>query len=194
MYYLVGLVGLHLPMTQSLFQKLVPFSLILSTSLSLWPHRPWNTRFITTIVIIFMISFGVECLGVRTGWIFGSYQYSNALGPRLLGTPLLIGINWVLVVYGVYHLLKDSLSPTMLVITGAGLLFIFDFFMEPVAIQFQWWIWEQGTVPLQNFIAWFLCGGIFLSILSLSRDQKPNTVASFIFLVQFGFFILINII
>ncbi|GAA5183894.1 hypothetical protein GCM10023322_24190 [Rugosimonospora acidiphila] len=36
----------------------------------------------------------VEALGVRTGFPFGRYAYSGALGPRLFGVPLVIPLAW----------------------------------------------------------------------------------------------------
>ncbi len=36
----------------------------------------------------------VEALGVRTGFPFGGYRYSAALGPRLLGVPLVVPLAW----------------------------------------------------------------------------------------------------
>ncbi|MFD0822936.1 carotenoid biosynthesis protein, partial [Micromonospora zhanjiangensis] len=36
----------------------------------------------------------VEALGVATGVPFGTYAYSGALGPKLLGVPLVIPLAW----------------------------------------------------------------------------------------------------
>jgi uncharacterized membrane protein len=36
----------------------------------------------------------VEALGVRTGLPFGRYAYGDALGPKLLGVPLVIPLAW----------------------------------------------------------------------------------------------------
>jgi putative membrane protein len=38
-------------------------------------------------------------LGVHTGILFGNYKYGNALGLKLNDVPILIGINWFIVVY-----------------------------------------------------------------------------------------------
>lgn len=38
--------------------------------------------------------FAVEAIGVHTGFPFGRYTYSAALGPRVLGVPLVIPLAW----------------------------------------------------------------------------------------------------
>ena len=38
--------------------------------------------------------FAIEALGVATGFPFGGYDYSGALGPTLAGVPLVIPLAW----------------------------------------------------------------------------------------------------
>jgi putative membrane protein len=52
-----------------------------------------------TVVIITAGGFAVEALGVATGFPFGAYSYSGALGPRLLGVPLVIPLAWTWMAY-----------------------------------------------------------------------------------------------
>ena len=40
-----------------------------------------------------------EILGVNYGLIFGKYDYGDNLGLKLLGVPLLIGLNWVVLTF-----------------------------------------------------------------------------------------------
>ena len=55
-----------------------------------------NKRVLTIIILGFFIGMITEILGVQYGWIFGDYQYGNQLGTKLMGVPLLIGVNWAL--------------------------------------------------------------------------------------------------
>ena len=48
------------------------------------------------VIIGFLTGMITEILGVQLGWIFGDYQYGEALGYKLFGVPLLIGVNWTL--------------------------------------------------------------------------------------------------
>ncbi len=88
------------PITRDLFIVLTPAILLLSFALLLNFHTPVLDAKTTIVFIsIFLISYFVEVAGVRTGLIFGPYSYGRGLGLKLLDTPLLIGLNWVLLVY-----------------------------------------------------------------------------------------------
>ena len=45
---------------------------------------------------------------------------------------------------------------------GYDAMFFFDLTMEPAAIALGYWTWEQGAVPLANYLSWFLLGFVFL--------------------------------
>ncbi len=51
----------------------------------------WILAGLFTIAIV---SWGVEALGVATGFPFGHYSYTSALQPQALGVPLLIPLAW----------------------------------------------------------------------------------------------------
>ena len=52
---------------------------------------------------VILLSYGVETLGVTTGFPFGSYYYTGILFPSLPGgVPLAVMFAWVLVVFGSY--------------------------------------------------------------------------------------------
>jgi putative membrane protein len=46
-----------------------------------------------------VVSYLMEEIGVRTGFIFGAYLYSNQLGPKTGHVPLLIPLAWFMMVY-----------------------------------------------------------------------------------------------
>ncbi|MFN2335752.1 MAG: carotenoid biosynthesis protein, partial [Bacteroidales bacterium] len=54
---------------------------------------------ILTGIAIAVTSFLIEAVGVNTGRIFGTYTYGKALGPALWNTPVIIGLNWFLLIY-----------------------------------------------------------------------------------------------
>lgn len=96
--YGVGLAGMLLPLSRELFIAITPLNLIFATLFLFyrrWPAR----RVIITGLVLFIASFLVEAVGVNTGMIFGSYSYGSALGPRLWNTPVIIGLNWFVLIY-----------------------------------------------------------------------------------------------
>ncbi|MFW5803961.1 MAG: carotenoid biosynthesis protein [bacterium] len=102
-FYIIGGLGLIIPFTRELFQQITPLSLLFSFILLLIYHEgDEKTKFFVVSILIAIVGFLVEVLGVQTGIIFGSYQYGETLGPKLFQVPLIIGINWLMLVYCIF--------------------------------------------------------------------------------------------
>lgn len=190
LFHLVGFLGFFLGY-KNLFTSLIPFHLLLMLLLLVWSYESFNSRF---ALLIYCLGFGIEYLGVHTGIIFGSYQYGNALGFKLASIPLLIGVNWVLLIFSAggviqYLSLKSDVLKSLL---AATLLVLLDVFIEPVAIRFGYWHWDSVNIPIQNYLAWLLFSfGCFY--LFFDRKIAPkNPVALVLLLAQFLFFIALN--
>ena len=114
-----------------------------------------NKRVLTIIILGFFIGMITEILGVQYGWIFGDYQYGNKLGTKLMGVPLLIGVNWALltVITGVIAQQFYS-NKFMRVLIGVGLMVFLDLLMEPLAPVLDFWIFDVEEAPLQNYLGW----------------------------------------
>lgn len=194
-FFSVGVVGITLESTRELFISLTPFSLLLGMGLMFWVHRSWKKRHIIIFAVIAVLGYLVEVAGVLTGEVFGQYAYGSTLGFKILGTPPMIGLNWLMLVYAVYVMLrKMSIHPLLQILMGAGLMVAYDVIMEPVAIQMDMWSWGGGVIPLQNYIAWFVISIIFLSILHVFRLRFRNGVAPALFFIQMVFFLLLNLL
>lgn len=192
-YYSVGVIGLSWSVTQELFITLMPVSLILSSAILLFFHDQWRIKHIVVFILIALAGYLVEVLGVQTGQVFGSYSYGRALGLKLAGTPLLIGLNWLMLTYCVYAILEHTkLFWPMKVLSASALMVLYDIVMEPVAIRLDMWSWG-GPIPMQNYQAWFIISMIFLTLMHLSRIQTRNRVAAWLLGTQFMFFLLLNI-
>ena len=59
-----------------------------------------NKKFISWLVITYLATLLLEIIGAKTGLIFGSYSYGDVLGPKFFDLPLIIGLNWVIVIWG----------------------------------------------------------------------------------------------
>ena len=98
-FHLVGLIGFHLPVSRVLFQQLVPLNLLLSLAVLGRFHQSWTPTFIGFCILIFLSGWGVEVMGVQGGWLFGEYAYGKALGPKIAQVPIIMGVNWLTLVY-----------------------------------------------------------------------------------------------
>ena len=94
-FHLSGLLGI-LYGDSKWFISATPLNLIISLVLLLLNSSDSN-KTIMIAGIAFIIGMFTEILGVNYGLIFGTYFYGEALGPKLLGVPILIGYNWAMV-------------------------------------------------------------------------------------------------
>jgi bisanhydrobacterioruberin hydratase len=194
LYYAVGLVGLSLPGTRDLFIGLMPWSILGSMALLMMFHQRWTFGHVGVILLIALAGYLVEVLGVLTGLVFGEYSYQHALGLQVFDTPLMIGVNWAMLIYCVHAMLEDTGLPAVLkILTGAMLLVGYDFILEPVAIRLSMWSWGGGAIPTQNYIAWFFISVVFLSVMRFSEMKTGNRLATWLFWVQTAFFLLLNL-
>lgn len=194
-FYLVGVAGLSFERTEPLFRALVPFTLLFSIYFLWLFHEQHTLRFYLAAGVIFLAGFLVEVAGVNTGVIFGEYEYGRTLGIKLWNTPLMIGVNWLLLVYTSWILTGFVTGNRWLRYALGGLAMVFyDIFLEPVAIRIDMWSWASPEVPLQNYVAWFFISVILLVVLDMNVRNLKNKIAPSLFIIQVVFFILLNII
>ena len=188
--YLAGSIGLQIPQTKMLFEILIPFNLVASLALLLWFHEDWNSAFIKYACVTFLVGFGVEVLGVRTGLIFGHYQYGKALGFGFWGVPLTIGCNWLMLNYCV-NTIADKLKASIFtkITVAAFLMTALDYIIEPTAIYLGFWNWENGIIPFKNYVAWFLVSFVISTIYFYSNFKRKNALALLFFCLQICFFV-----
>jgi len=191
--YLVGLIGLNISSLRELYVQLTPITLLVSAMILLAFHHQWNTASIAVFVSIALAGFLVEWAGVQTGHVFGEYSYGSALGPAIGGVPLIIGINWLILIYTTYHIASRLFQQALLRIPATALMMVaFDYLMEPVAIGLDMWQWAGQGIPLMNYGAWFVVSLVFASALYLGRVRIDNPVADYLLLFMAVFFGILN--
>ncbi|AFK02519.1 protein of unknown function DUF422 [Emticicia oligotrophica DSM 17448] len=187
--YVAGIIGLNLDVTATLFKFLTPFNLLASLGILLYFHNEWNRSFVIFIVVAFLVGYFVEVVGVNTGLIFGHYRYDTTLGFKILETPPLIGVNWLLLVYCVGSSFCRVNKPLYFkVLYGALLMTMFDYLAEPIAIRLEMWSWFGQLPPLQNYIGWFLVSAFLLTLFHWLPFRKDNKIALVLLILQICFF------
>ncbi len=103
--HIVGVAGtlLH-PHLASWSSALTPVNLIVSTGILLACHPGALRSVLPPLLFCVLVGFGVEVLGVHTGFPFGRYTYGPVLGWKLLEVPLVIGVNWLLLIYAFFSI------------------------------------------------------------------------------------------
>lgn len=191
--YAVGTVGISL-FPQSALTSLSALNLWLTAIIVLLNHKEWNKAFYIFLGSSYLIGFLMEVLGVQTGVIFGVYEYGDNLGLKLWDVPLVIGLNWVMVAYGSSCIVHSFLHQKWQQVIGtASLMVLLDSLIEPVAPILDFWSWEIGYAPLQNYIAWFLIA-ISITILNTYLPfSKENKSGQALFILQIIFFSTLNL-
>jgi bisanhydrobacterioruberin hydratase len=189
-FYAVGVLGIVIPFTRSIFIYLTPVALLISFVYILFYHKEgFDTKKKILFISIFLVSYFIEVIGVKTGLIFGNYSYGKGLGLKFLETPLVIGINWLLLVYSTAAITeKFPLHIIVKILLSAFLMVIYDIIMEQVAPDLQMWDFEGGLVPVRNYLTWFILAFLFHSIIKLAGIKITNKLAALIFYCQLSFF------
>jgi putative membrane protein len=195
LFYTIGLVGFILPFSREIFSAITPFAMLLGIYLLAVYHTDYNRKTTIAFSIVFLLGFSVEAIGVNTGLVFGRYAYLDAMGIKLWGTPLIIGLNWLFLTYTAISILDDTKLPPWMVYFLAPLLMVaYDFFLEKSAPVLDMWQWDGNTVPFQNYAAWYAIGFLCVAILKMFGVNTQNILSKLLYFVQFLFFVILSII
>ncbi|WP_347157596.1 carotenoid biosynthesis protein [Pontibacter chitinilyticus] len=189
-FHAVGFWGLLYSGDPVSFQQLTPLNLLLTNVLLFSFHSRWSRQFLLFAVVVFGVGFLAEAVGVHTGLLFGNYSYGAALGTKLWEVPLLIGLNWLMLVYVTGQISGYAPWPWLVkAVLGAALMVLLDYFIEPVAMQYDFWSWRGGYIPLSNYVGWFAVACLLQLYFRNVPSIKRNPMALYVYLVQLLFFV-----
>ena len=155
-----GILGILSP-AQDWFLALTPLNLSISFLIILLNTKAMNRNALWAFSIPFVLGFVTEALGVNYGLLFGSYAYGENLGPKILGVPFMICINWCMLTIVTADLAHFFTKNKWLkIFLGASFMTLLDVVIEVSAPRFDFWEFENGIVPLQNYIAWLVIASL----------------------------------
>ncbi|PKL27846.1 MAG: hypothetical protein CVV46_09530 [Spirochaetae bacterium HGW-Spirochaetae-2] len=195
-FYLMGFLFHLWDATFPLMLAMTPYTILGTAILGFLPDVVTrNRKLLLWAAGTFAITLFLEILGVATGAVFGSYTYGPTLGFPVMDVPLLIGINWTLIIMGAAMLVERlTNNPWQVALGTAAITVVFDWIMEPVAIALDYWSWSSSTIPLQNYIAWFVIAFVFATIFSRMKLKTASPIPSLIVVVQALFFSLLRLL
>jgi putative membrane protein len=184
LFHLIG-VGLFL------YLKLAPglsFLNILMSAVLVFLVEKEKKKAAIVFAIIIVFGFIIELIGVQTGLLFGEYLYASSMGPKLFGTPIIIGATWFAVIAGASNIARYVKGSVMSRAIIAGILAVLmDVLIEQVAVGYNLWQWKSGSIPFYNYLCWFIFGSIF-AYLYLRITPEKNKLAVRLFCIWVGFF------
>jgi uncharacterized membrane protein len=155
-----------------------------------WQNMGWK-RTLLLFILTFGISLLFETVGVSTGLIYGTYHYTNQLGPKFLGlVPWLIPVAWFMMTYPSYVIAR-GIAPSLkkiwvyrLLVAALGgvIMTAWDLAMDPMMVAGGHWVWDQQGayfgIPLQNFCGWwltsFLTFWLFLNYTCITPQRRVS--------------------
>lgn len=195
LFYFFGTVGIATEVFKNFFLPLTPLNLLLTLFVFYKVNKDFSVRFLLLSVLIFLLGFAVEAIGVKTGILFGSYSYGNLFGFKIFETPVIIGVNWLflsLSTYGIVQYFTKKWYFKLIIppILMTGL----DFIVEPVAMKLGFWSWENDRIPFQNYVMWFATSLFIHCIIALFRPTINAKISCIVFVAQLVFFGILNLI
>ncbi|MAG19501.1 MAG: carotene biosynthesis protein [Flavobacteriaceae bacterium] len=145
--------------------------------------------FFYMVILAFLTGMITEILGVQRGWIFGDYQYGDALGYKILGVPILIGVNWALLTIITAAIAQQFYENLIMrIVIGVCLMIFLDLLIEPIAPVLDFWAFDGGDAPLQNYIGWTAVAIFLQSIFHYFRIEVKGWFPNQLYLLQIIFF------
>ncbi|MFB6152974.1 MAG: bisanhydrobacterioruberin hydratase [Halodesulfurarchaeum sp.] len=118
----------------------------------------------------------IEYVGVRTGWPYGEFTYTVALGPMVGGVPLGLPVFFVPLVVNAYLLallLTQGRRGTLPL--ALGLVLAIDLVLDPAAVAIGFWAYPTAGVyygvPASNYLGWLLAGTVGVVVVDRAFDR-----------------------
>ena len=113
--------------------------------------------------------YGIELVGITTGWPYGAFSYGVDLGPMVAGVPLGLPLFFLPLVLNAYLLSlllvgRRAARRPFRLLAAVGIVIAIDLVLDPGAVGLGFWAYRQGGgyygVPASNFVGWALSGTV----------------------------------
>ena len=116
--------------------------------------------------IVTAYAYGIELLGVATGWPYGAFEYGVSLGPMLLdAVPVGLPVFFFPLVLNSYLLCllllgERTHNPLVRLPAVIATVLLMDLVLDPAAVSLGFWAYDAGGayygVPWSNYAGWVL--------------------------------------
>jgi uncharacterized membrane protein len=166
--------------------RLVVVTVVIGYAISL-AHAVLSRAALPLVVVTTGGGFAIEAVGVATGFPFGAYSYSDALGPKLLGVPLVIPLAWTWMAWPSWLVAGLLVGRSTLRVPVAGLaLASWDLFLDPQMVASGYWAWQDPRpalpgvpgIPISNYLGWFVVAVVLMALLAASPTIRRDLGSS----------------
>jgi uncharacterized membrane protein len=139
------------------------------------------------LIVCLGVSNAFENLSIMTGFPFGWYHYSDAMGPKVFLVPLLIGpayfgvgyLSWTLAraIFGDEDARLSGLLSFATPAIASFIMVSWDLTIDPMMSTITGsWVWHNGGsyfgVPVSNFLGWYLTVYVFFQCFALYARRR----------------------
>jgi uncharacterized membrane protein len=125
------------------------------------------------------LTLAIEAVGHRTGFPFGTYEYSGDLQPQVAGVPVVVPLAWFAMAVPAMAVAQTVARRSWaVVLVAAWALTAWDLFLDPQMVEEGYWTWPGGgpyrDIPLSNYVGWFATAVLisaFLHVLATTRSR-----------------------
>jgi uncharacterized membrane protein len=168
---------------------------VLPPMLFAWLHGGilWGRRGILVFFALCLSIAGtVEKIGITTGFPFGRYFFTDVMGAKISGVPILLGLaylgmgylSWVIASLTLGWEQRDLTGWRVIALPGFASLVMtsWDFCMDPIwSTIVRAWIWTDGGsyfgVPISNFVGWYVNVLIIYVLFALYLRRQTTSPA-----------------
>lgn len=168
------------------FALLIQFSAVFASLATIWGLPRIGGVFIAVAIM----TWGVEFIGAKTNFPFGSYDYTPLLQPQLGSVPLLIPLAWFMMLpaaWNIAHLTVGTKNRLAYIGVSALAMTAWDLFLDPQMVAWGFWEWQEyGAyfgIPLVNYFGWLLTAGMITAVIRPYRWQMPHMALFIIYAV-----------
>ncbi len=194
LFTISGILGI-ISSASAWFLALTPLHLTLNFLIVILCLKGNPYKVFKAISIPLILGFTSEVLGVNFDLIYGSYTYGENLGLKIFGVPIMICLNWCLLTIVSADVAKMIVQNKGLrILIGALLMMFLDMVIEVSAPRFDFWVFKDGIVPLQNYIAWFIVANIahwWYQSFSIDTNSKISCHIMICMFVFFSIFLIL---
>jgi len=141
-----------------------------------------NTRFLLLFLISSIIGFVFEVVGLKIGFPFGFYSYSDFVQPKIVGVPFIVVVFWG--IFSVYSFMAMRIfgSVYVRILLFPLLMVVYDVSIDPLMVKLGFWAWNYSgkylfyDVPISNFLGWYLVSLVIIVFYEFVSNQRLKTM------------------
>ncbi|MFB6268540.1 MAG: bisanhydrobacterioruberin hydratase [Halobacterium sp.] len=138
-------------------------------------------RAAVALLALVAYAYGIELVGVATGWPYGHFEYLVDLGPMLPGgVPLGLPVFFLPLVVNSYLLVlllfgRHTRRAVVRLPLVAAVVVWMDVVLDPGAVALGFWTYDAAGayygVPLSNYLGWVLSASVSVALLDWGFDR-----------------------